>query len=485
MASGSPHRPYFSLRSHVIIGLIQCASLSSALASAPQSSVPTDEFFARLRKLAQERSYDLRIAQAADEQAGAARYTAWTRWMPSVSLTLSQTRSQDYSILTSGSLGSFSSMFTPTATSLSRWSLDGSLPLFQRSVQLGVEQAIAEKQLASHRLKVQVSGMDWRLRQALGNYLLGVYREITVGNSVELARKNLQEARLRFELGQKTKVDVLRAQANLLSLESRNIVHHQQRSTDLNSLLEYSGLTLKDLEDAGINALISDEKALVAAIDDFTRSDRVLEAIQPYVDEKLKPDSIDQLVAERSPNYAAARSEQQTSLSRAKSLNAAEYPALSLRASLNKQTPDWSNSFTSDNVSYSFGAYLTIPIFQGGSFYSTLAESRNSGNQAELKAERDVLRLRNEVENDRIRIRSLLSTLEAQKVNLEQNEEIVRLSFKSYQLGKATIVELLGSQNDLIESKINLAKTKVDLSVLARKLAWNLGLEAGVKAEHE
>ena len=46
-------------------------------------------------------------------------------------------------------------------------------------------------------------------------------------------------------------------------------------------------------------------------------------------------------------------------------------------------------------------------------------------------------------------------------------------------------MELLGSQNDLIESKINLAKTKVDLSVLARKLAWNLGLEAGVNQEHD
>ena len=75
-----------------------------------------------------------------------------------------------------------------------------------------------------------------------------------------------------------------------------------------------------------------------------------------------------------------------------------------------------------------------------------------------------------------MRINALQKLIISLKLTVDQNQQVRELSFKSYQLGKSTMVELLDSQNALIESKINLAQSKTDLAVSTRQLAWNLGV---------
>ena len=155
---------------------------------------------------------------------------------------------------------------------------------------------------------------------------------------------------------------------------------------------------------------------------------------------------------------------------------AQEWPELNLKGSLSKQAPDFGAALSPGQQSYSVALVLTVPVFSGGSIFSTNIERRSLQQIAELRTQKDIFHFKSELENERSQILSLQSSLSAQTLNLAQNEEIVKLSFKSYQLGKATIVELLGSQNDLIDSKINLAKTKLDLSTQMRQFSWNLGV---------
>jgi outer membrane protein len=152
---------------------------------------------------------------------------------------------------------------------------------------------------------------------------------------------------------------------------------------------------------------------------------------------------------------------------------------LRVQGAWNKQAPDWDQAFQGGFVSYSTAVVFTVPIFTGGALFSSPAEARHAKAQAELKADRGVLMLRDDVEGAILDVRSLRKSVESLALSREQFEEIARLELKSYALGKATISELLSAQNDLIASKVELARAKIDLSVQLKQLAWNLGLVDG------
>ncbi|MGK5085969.1 TolC family protein, partial [Bdellovibrionota bacterium FG-2] len=113
--------------------------------------------------------------------------------------------------------------------------------------------------------------------------------------------------------------------------------------------------------------------------------------------------------------------------------------------------------------------------FSGGSTISTYLEQLHAQKAAATKLRKDADHLRAEVENQLNQIRALKLQLDSQQVALAQHEEIVRLSQKSYQLGKMNLSEVLASQNDLFDTKVGLMKTRLDLGAVARQCAWNLG----------
>lgn len=457
-------------------GLALLTILFSSASWGAQDAETVSTIYPRIRARTLQKSYDLRIAEANESQSSSAHYTAVTRWVPHVDFSLSHLRERNFAIITSGAIGQIGFQITPQAVTLARWDLDVTMPLYKRAVHVGVEQASAEKELSRDRLRAKQTEIDWRLRQLLGDYFLQSYKEETLKGSIELARTNLREAELRFELGQRTKVDVLKSRANVVTLDSRREQYRQLRVSALNELQQYTGLTDPELKETGVDGLLRSEKALFETIDEFSETKPVFETLKPYLEgEKASVEAVSRAAAS-SPVYSGYVSEETLAMRRASSLNAENFPELALRGNLNKQAPDWSDAFSSGNVSYSFAAVLKIPIFSGLSLASTWNEKNRAQDAAALKAERDLIKFRSELEDDRNRILSLKTQLQALELSRQQNEEIVRLSVKSYQLGKANLLELLTSQNELIDAKINLAQAKIDLSVLARKYAWNIGV---------
>lgn len=458
--------------------LILIATLPSGGALSAETELPKEkvsEVFAKLREKALRKSYDLRIAEAGERQASAARYTSWTRWIPHVDLSLTQSRNRDYSITTSGAIGQIGFLITPQALSLARWDLDVTFPVYRRSVHIGVGLAAAESDLSRERVRSRRTEIDWRVRQALGNYLLQSYKEKALETSIRLARTNRREAELRFELGQRTRVDLLKSRANVISLDSKREQYRQERTAALNQLREYVGVSIRELKDTGLDGLLGSEESIYGAIADFSESRGALQSLEAYLEGEDTPFETEKQVVSSSPVYGSAVSEESLAMQRARDLNSAEYPELLLRGNINKQAPNWPETLRSGQISYSVALVLKVPIFSGFSSLSSYREKANAQIAAALSSEKDLVRFRGELETDRTRIRSLRSQLEAFELNREQNEEIVRLSEKSYRLGKANLLELLTAQDDLIEAKIELAQARIDLAVLARKYAWNLG----------
>ncbi|MBI4925662.1 MAG: TolC family protein [Bdellovibrio sp.] len=445
---------------------------SISLASSEQTN-SIDHIFSYLKEKTLEKSYDLQSTQALNNQKSAQIYTSITHWFPQASLQVSQMRGKDFSILSSGNLGALAATITPQIYDLKKAELVISFPIYRRSVHIGLIEALNEKDLSKNQLLLSQSEIDWKLRAYLGNYLLQKYKEATIENSIQIARTNLKEAELRFELGQRTKIDLLKAKANLVALNSKKLTYQSEILASQNTLLEYTGMQSKEFFETGLPVKISTELLLAQTIDAFTQIQEALSSVQPY--QTASNDVLEKQIVEHSPVYQ--RFIIQNSLSQIKNqlLTSAEWPELALKGSINKQALQWNEVFSSSQRSYALAVVLSIPIFSGGSLLSSNLEKYHANQASEFKTQKDILGFLDEVENEKIQIQTLFSTLEAQKLSLSQNEEIVRLSFKSYQLGKATMLELLNSQTDLIDAKINLAKTKIDLSALVKRFAWNLG----------
>jgi outer membrane protein TolC len=476
-----PPSPLFSARRLCLAGLLAVglAPVAGSAEPLPETRGPAqgiEAVYRGLRERAAERSPEIRQARESAAQRSAGHYTAWTRWAPRLDLTLARTRAKDYSLVTSGALGDLPFSFVPEEHDLARWELGLTLPLYKRAVHLGVQQAGAESALASAQLRAREGELDWRLRQLVGTYLLQLYRVATVETSISLANTSLREAELSFRLGQKTKVDVLRARANLVSLQARQLAEAGQRDAARDALLEYAGFTAEELEGSGLPRIGAEERTALEAVEAFSPLEERLAALAPYLEASPEAAArLERRIAEAGPEYAALAVERDLGWARARQLMAQEWPELQFRGTLSNQAPEWGRVLDAGTRSYSFSVALVVPLFSFGSSLSTYREKEHAGRAAELETERRILRLANDARDDARRIRSLRSELDARRLNREQNEEIVKLSLTSYRLGKATLVELLGSQNELIESKISFARTRVELAALAAKLAHHLG----------
>ncbi len=461
--------------------LVFAGMLLSSLSWAQESASPIDEVYARIRRLAQESSLDLQIARANAKRTVAAKYTSITRILPHLDLQLSQSRTADFSILQSGALGAQSAFFRPEPQNLARWNLALSLPVYDRSAWLGIEQNSIEARLYGMQLHTKESELDWHLRSFLSQYLIDSYKSATLMDSLRSAETNLREAKVRFELGSRTRIDVLRAKANVASLESKRLSYEQSRATSLHRFLQETGLDTRGIASSGLQGILSGEKSLAAAIDRFSSVEEILPLVEPYMveatpGEESAPSALEARIAQASPVQANDRVQEELAISRARTALSQEWPNLRIQGNLTKQGPGWKEAFSPGDQSYSIGLVLNVPIFSGGSLFSTSIESSSAQEAARAQAHRDAIQLRNDLEIQAMRIHALRKLIESLKLTLDQNEEVRELSFRSYQLGKATMVELLDSQNALIESKIGLAQSKVDLAVLTRQFAWNLGV---------
>ncbi|MEK6705898.1 MAG: TolC family protein [Bdellovibrionota bacterium] len=438
------------------------------VSSTPSFAGPVTEIYARIRTHTLENAPDIRSAKATLGQKQAGLYTSWTRWLPRADVQLSQSRIQDFSILTGGSLGS-ATPFTPTEVSLSRWALNINVPIYRRSVHAGLLQAYAEKSFFEENLNIKTSEVQWKLRSLFGAYLFQTYKFLSLGKSTEFAETSLKEAKLRFELGERTKVDVLRAEANLSSLVAKALSAEQESTAALTAMFEYAGLDRQDLK-------ISSEDAFQDAINEFSNIEELFKILNQYIaDGNIA--GMGERIARLSPLYRNYLSNESLADSRARSATVQEWPELILQGSINKQAQTWGEAFSPDNRSRSISVVLSVPIFSGGSLFSTTKEQNRMNEVSRIKTDSDIMHLKSELEEDITRIMAMKKALQSHTLNLAKNEELVRLSQNSYRLGKTTLLELQAAQNDLLDAKVTLAETKINLSVLLRKFAWNLGVQ--------
>ena len=419
-----------------------------------------------------ELSPEVKIAERTLQQKYHERYTAKAeRYAPDIAFLLSQKHRFNYD----RELGALNDEtgereFTDDAD-FTDWEFDLDLPIIRRSAVVKLDIAGKDYDLAENEYNIKIHQLDSQLRELLGNYMVSVYRLLNLKNSVSLSEDHVSKIRRGYELRDQTRLALLRAQANLKGLEARVDLETQRRDTALRELLDFTGLEQQDPVLMQLDQLLVEEKQTAEVISSFARVEESLIAVEQYLDQ-MEDNQLYRFYQDNSELFRQLELQRDLSDARADRFTQQEWPDLAVRGDYGRKEDTYFTDFVSDG---SIGLYLKVPIFSGGTLRSNLKAKSEAQQVALEQLRNDDRKIFNRIANRRKSILSLRDVYEKQKINLLQQEEIVRLSIKSYTIKQTSMQDLLTSKNRLIEAKNQLIRTTMDISSQARLLAWELG----------
>ena len=288
------------------------------------------------------------------------------------------------------------------------------------------------------------------------NYLLAKYKTAAVENSLKKAETGKKEAQIGFEIGQKTKIDVLRSEANLVSLSSRKTTFTEEEQNTKNRFVEYGGLSASDVD----------------FVSNLSETE-ILDLINLLSHSAAKKDTPN---LNSSLNYQSLVLDEKINKLGLSEITRFEYPDLKLQGSFSNSGDSFDETLHRPNRTHTVALVLTIPLFNGGSLASTNFEKYFAKKQIEYTIGLKKLQLENDLNTTLLKINALETLVNSLTLNVSQFEELYRLTSKSYQLGRSTLFELLEVQDDLLDSKINLAQNKIQFYTLSQNYIWQAGL---------
>ena len=339
----------------------------------------------------------------------------------------------------------------------SSWNIDYQWSLINYSRFQNARKTFTEKNQSELALLNKEKEFPISFRTHLLNFLLSSYKKAAVENSLKRAETGKKEAKLGFELGQKTKIDVLRSEANMVMLDSKKMGFIDEEQNAKSKFIEFSGLNLSDI-------------SFLANLDENS----ILELIN-----SLSPTHVDADAPnlEKSPLLADLNYQTKINSLAVKQLTSMQYPELKVVGSFSNSADNFNDSLYRPYRTHSVAIVLSIPLFGGGNFISSHFEEYFAAKQNEYSMNLKKLETINLLSNTQIKIKALEKQVASLAINVNQFEELYRLTQKSYQLGKSTLSELLEVQDNLLDSKISLAQTKINYYTLSQNYLWQAGLQ--------
>lgn len=429
-----------------VLGNIE-TSLAQSAASANLPEIL--QKISSLQDKSRELSPELKNVRAYNSQKKSESYTKVTAFLPQANLFVR--KDKDFFEEKNTQLRALG--VTPLDSS---WGIDYSWSLLNYGAFQGARKTFTEEDKAQLDVLIKEKEYPISFNTNVLNYLLAKYKKEAVENSLKKADTGKKEAEVGFQIGQKTKLDVLRSQANLVSLQSRKTSFLDEEQTARSKLIETSGLSISDL-----NFLenLSEEDIL-----------SLISSLSKTIASNFAPN------LSASPQLKSLGYEEKINNLSLSSLTANQYPDLKIVGSYNNSGDTFSQSLHRPNRTHTLALVLTIPLFSGGSFTSSHFERYFAAKQIEYTMSQRKLQVENQLSNTLTKVNALESLVSSLTLNVSQYEELYRLTQKSYQLGKSTLIELLEVQDNLLNSKIDLAQQKIQFYNLSQNYLWQAGL---------
>ncbi|MEA3469892.1 MAG: TolC family protein [Thermodesulfobacteriota bacterium] len=425
-----------------------------------------------------EQSPEIQIARRLQEQKAAEKYTAWAqRIAPQLDFEITQKQflNQD------SSSDDYQQIFPDTAENnddytdgrdVTDWEFDLDIPLYRRTLSVAVDISILEYDLAVNNLDIKTRELDSRLHELLSNYMVACYNLHNLENSIRISGEHVDKIQRGFELRDQTKLALLRAQANLKELEARKDLNEQKRDTTFRELLDYTAIPARNPSWFRLKELLDTEERTAGCINSFSALDTSFETMKLFLENSTTDKKLRDFFVDNSLLYKKILLERDLGKTQAKQYTQHEWPALFVRGEFDRKDDTRFSDYDGEG---SIGLVLSIPLFSGGTIFSNVKTQDMSSKIASIQEYSDVLRTFNSIANKKKTITSLQDVYEKQQIHLLQQQEIVRLSLKSYQIKQTSMQDLLTSKNRLIDAKNLLMRTTADLGILLRQFAWELG----------
>lgn len=419
-------------------------------------------------------SPDIQIARKLNEQKSAEEYTAMARrYSPQLDFEISQTHSLNKDTSVANALATaVEEESYKDGENITDWTFDLDVPLYRRSLALTVTVADIEYQLAQNNLEIKTRELDSRLHELLGNYMVATYKLLNLKNSIIISQDHVDKIQRGYDLRDQTKLALLRGQANLKELEARKDLNDQRRDTAFRELLDFTAIPVDSPHWAQLQTLLSSEEQATTCINTFAALDTSTRTMEPFLADSSSDTDLRTFFVDNSLLYKKILLERDLGKVKAKKYTQLEWPALFIRGEYDKKVDSRFSDYYGNG---SIGLVLSVPLFSGGTLYSSIKTQGMASEIASIQEFSDVLRIFNSLANKKKTITSLQDIYIKQKIHLEQQQEIVRLSLKSYQIKQTSMQDLLTSKNRLIDAKNLLMQTTADLGILLRQFAWELG----------
>lgn len=338
-------------------------------------------------------------------------------------------------------------------------SAEASQQVFNQSVFTGLKAAKASRDYYAVHTKLTEEEVVDQVAHAYYNILITREQLRFQQTNIRNLEQLVQTTRAQLENGLARKIDLDRINVTLTNSRTRN--------TQLENQLELQQYQLKMLMGMPADAPLQLEETALTELESHTAG-MAATTIQPFDPDKLLTISLLN-VQERLYKYQ-------------KQASVAEYfPKLSLFA--NYSFNALSNEFdffnkNSTSIHYdmsSVGVRLSIPIFDGFGRKARVAQNSIELYKLDKQREYAMLQLNTAYESARVQMVNSINTINLQRENMQLAQEVYHSSKQNYDLGLATLTDLLNAETSLVEAQNSYAQALLNYQVANIGIARSTG----------
>ena len=271
------------------------------------------------------------------------------------------------------------------------------------------------------------------------------------GKDLELSKKQLDLVQNQYNLGAVSKTDFLKASVRYGTSKSSFLSRELSKKNSEKSLRHSMGLL-----DSDVPIIIEQKMDLILSV--------------PTFDEAYS------LMLSNSPDLNILDNQIVGAQIAVKKAWSSSLPSVNMSIGMNASSADQiTRTYFDDNYIKSANITLSIPIFSGFRNRNSIQISKLQLNQAET-------RLSGGTKSAKVSLYALINTLNnyqeiipIQEEVLFSAEEDLKLAQQRYELGSASILELLDAQLALIQASSSLVRTKYDAAIQVASLDDLLG----------
>jgi outer membrane protein len=305
------------------------------------------------------------------------------------------------------------------------------------------EAAQAETRAAQATLTAQRASVSLEVERAFYEVLRTEDLAAVAQARIQRAEEGVTAAQQRLQLGSATRSDLLRAQLEL--------------NTARGDLLQ--ARTERDAAQLSLGRLIGADEAVTATRGAESR-------LGPIGDAEAA--ALLDAIAGQAPAVLAARAQTESAAAGVDAARSQYLPSISVSSGYNWQNQD--PAFDQSRTNWSVGVGVSYPLFNGYQREESVVRARAQQTAAQATLADAVRGVRTDAARSLGQLRLAQERIELAEQAAATAQEDLRVQRERYRLGSTTILELLTSQEALVEAETDVVTARYDVQVARAEL---------------